>query len=123
MRKVLIFKDKVITVSVMKLEFDTNEYLNDIKKNNDKCFHTFINRQSLAAGILFLKPGEQDTQEPHDTDEIYYIIRGDGYLKINQKNYPISDHKVFFVAKNVRHYFFGNTKDLTVLYFFGGTDS
>ncbi len=107
----------------MILEFDTNEYLNEIKKNNNKYFHTFINRQSLAAGILFLKPGEQDTQEPHDTDEIYYIIRGDGYLKINQKDYPVSDRKVFFVAKILRHYFFGNTKDLTVLYFFGGPDS
>jgi len=61
---------------MMKLEFDTNEYLNDIKNKNNDYFHTFINKQSLAAGILFLKPGEQDTQEPHDTDEIYYIIRG-----------------------------------------------
>jgi len=108
---------------MMKLEFDTIEYLNEIKRNNNKYFHTFINRQSLSAGILFLKPGEKDTQEPHDTDEIYYIIRGNGYLKINQKDYPVSDRKVFFVAKNARHYFFGNTKDLTVLYFFGGPDS
>jgi hypothetical protein len=29
----------------------------------------------------------------------------------------------FFVAKNVKHHFFGNTKELTVLYFFGGPDS
>ena len=108
---------------MMKLEFDTNKYLKEIKNNNNEYFHTFINRQSLAAGILFLKPGEPDTQEPHDTDEIYYIIRGDGYLKIKQKDYPVSEGKVFFVAKNVRHNFFGNTKDLTVLYFFGGTDS
>jgi len=108
---------------MLKLEFDTNEYLNEIKNNNDEYFHTFINRPSLAAGILFLKPGEHDTQEPHDTDEIYYIIRGDGYLKIKQKDYPVSEGKVFFVAKNVRHHFFGNAKDLTVLYFFGGPDS
>jgi mannose-6-phosphate isomerase-like protein (cupin superfamily) len=104
----------------LKLDFDTNEYLNEIKKNKNEYFHTFINRQSLAAGILFLKPGEKDTQAPHDTDEIYYIIRGDGYLKINNKDYKISEGKVFFVAKDVEHYFFGNRKDLLVLYFFGG---
>ena len=107
----------------MKLEFDTNEYLKEIKKNPQEYFHTFINRQSLAAGILLLKPGEQDTQEPHDSDEIYYIINGDGFLKINKKDYPVSPGKVLFVAKNIEHYFFGNTKDLTVLYFFGGPDS
>ena len=74
----------------MKLEYDTNEYLKKIKKNNDGYFHTFLNKQSLAAGILFLKRGEQDTQEPHDTDEIYYIISGDGYLKIKQKTGELS---------------------------------
>lgn len=119
----LIFKDKVKTVFVLKLQFDTNEYLKEIKKNNQEYFHTFINRQSLAAGILFLKPGQQDTQEPHESDEIYYIISGNGFLKINKKDYPVSKGKAFFVAKNVEHYFFGNTKDLTVLYFFGGPDS
>jgi mannose-6-phosphate isomerase-like protein (cupin superfamily) len=107
----------------MNLEFDTNQYLDEIKKNKNEYFRTFINKQSLAAGILFLKPGEEDTQEPHQSDEIYYIIRGDGYLKINNKDYRVSKGKVFFVAKNIEHHFFGNTKDLMVLYFFGGPDS
>ena len=107
----------------MKLEFDTKEYLKEIKKNKNEYFRTFINRQSLAAGILFLKPGEKDTQEPHDSDEMYYVVRGNGFLKINKKEYPVSEGKAFFVAKDVEHYFFGNTEDLEVLYFFGGPDS
>ena len=72
---------------------------------------------------MFLKPGEQDTQEPHDADEIYDRISGDGFLKINKKDHPVSKGKAFFVAKNVKHHFFGNKKELTVLYFFGGLDS
>ena len=107
----------------MKLEFNTNDYLKEIKKNRDEYFHTFINRENLAAGIILLQPGEEDTQAPHDSDEIYYVIRGDGYLKINKKDYPVSEGKVFFVAKNVEHFFFGNSKELVVLYFFGGPDS
>ena len=108
---------------LLKLEFNTKDYIKEIKKNTDEYFHTFINRESLAAGILLLLPGEKDTQTPHDSDEIYYIIRGDGFLKINKKDYPLSEGKVFFVAKNVEHYFFGNTTELAVLYFFGGPDS
>jgi len=119
----LIFKDTELEPILMKLEFNTNEYLKEIKKKQDEYFHTFINRESLAAGILLMQPGEKDTQTPHEGDEIYYIIRGDGYLKINKKDYPVSEGKVFFVAKNVEHYFFGNTKELAVLYFFGGPDS
>ncbi len=106
----------------MKLEFDLATYLGKIKKSSTY-FHTFINRDSLAAGILVLQPGEQDTQEPHQSDEVYFIISGDGFLKIQNKNYKISKDKLFFVAKNVEHFFHGNTKELKVLYFFGGSDT
>jgi len=70
-----------------------------------------------------LQPGEEDTQTPHDSDEVYYVVKGDGFLKINKKDYPISEGKMYFVQKDVAHYFFGNTKELIVLYFFGGPDS
>ena len=106
----------------MKLDFDLSTYLDKIKKS-DNYFHTFINRDSLAAGVLVLQPGEQDTQEPHQSDEIYFIISGDGFLKIKNKDYKISKDKLFFVAKNVKHFFHGNTKELKVLYFFGGSDA
>ena len=54
----------------MKIEFDTNEYLKALSKDSSY-FHTFINRENLAAGILRLAPGEEDTQSPHERDEIY----------------------------------------------------
>ncbi|MEX0862458.1 cupin domain-containing protein [Nitrosopumilus sp.] len=106
----------------MKLDFDLSDYVDKIKKS-DSYFHTFINKSSLAAGVLVLNPGEEDTQTPHESDEIYYIISGDGYLKINSKDYPVSKDKIFFVGRNVKHYFHGNKKELKVLYFFGGPDS
>jgi len=106
----------------MKFEFDTKEYIDQLKKSNSY-FHTFINRETLAAGVLVLQPAEEDTQEPHDTDELYYVIKGDGHLKINQKDYLIIEGKIFFVPKNIEHHFFGNKKELVVIYFFGGPDS
>jgi len=106
----------------VKLDFDTNQYIDEIRKN-ENYFHTFINRKTLAAGVLVLQPGEEDTQTPHDSDEVYYIIKGGGFLKINKKNYSVSEGKVFFVQKDIEHYFFGNKKELIVLYFFGGPDS
>ena len=106
----------------LKLEFNLTEYLEKIKKGNSY-FHTFINKDSLATGILILKPGEKDTQEPHESDEVYFVISGNGYLKIKNKNYKVSKDKLFFVAKGVPHYFHANTQELKVLYFFGGSDS
>ena len=106
----------------MKIQFDTKEYLKDITKGNSY-FHTFINRDNLAAGILRLAPGEEDTQAPHESDEIYYVVRGDGFLAIGGKEYPLSEGMSYFVAKNIEHKFHGNKEELVVLYFFGGPDS
>ncbi|MFB5604063.1 MAG: cupin domain-containing protein, partial [Candidatus Nitrosomaritimum aestuariumsis] len=64
-----------------------------------------------------------DTQEPHQSDEVYFIIKGNGFLKIKNKDYPVEQNKMYFVGKEIEHYFHGNTKELIVLYFFGGPDS
>ena len=106
----------------MKLDYDVSQYIEKIKKS-DEYFHTFINLQSLAAGVLVLQPGEEDTQEPHESDEVYFIIKGDGFLKIKNKDYPITPNKMYFVGKEIEHYFHGNSKELVVLYFFGGPDT
>lgn len=106
----------------MKTEFDIPKYIDEIR-NSDGYFHTFLNRQNIAAGVLVLQPGEEDTQEPHDDDEVYFVIRGDGYLKIKDKDYEVSEGKAFYVQKKIPHKFFGNKKELAVLYFFSGPDS
>jgi mannose-6-phosphate isomerase-like protein (cupin superfamily) len=106
----------------MKLEFNINEYIEKIKQN-DFYFHTFINKESLAAGVLVLQPGESDTQEPHESDELYFILKGDGFLKIKNIDHSVSENKMYYVGKNIEHFFYGNSKELVVLYFFGGPDS
>jgi len=106
----------------MKLDYKVSNYIEKIKTSGSY-FNTFINTENLAAGVLVLTPGEEDTQEPHDSDEVYYIIKGDGFLKIKNKDYPIESNKMYFVEKKVNHFFHGNKKELVVLYFFGGPDS
>ena len=106
----------------MKFEYNTIDYIRKIS-NSSSYFNTFLNKDNLAAGLLILKPSEEDTQLPHESDEMYYILDGDGFLKINNKDYSVKKGKAFFVPKNTEHYFFGNKKKLTVLYFFGGPDN
>ena len=106
----------------MKFEYNTTDYIRKIN-NGASYFDTFLNKENLAAGILILKPGEEDTQLPHDSDEMYYVLEGDGFLKIKNKKYSLKKGKAFFVPKDTKHYFFGNKKKLTVLYFFGGPDN
>ena len=107
---------------LLKVQFDSKEHLKKLK-NSKSYFQTFINKESLAVGVIFLKPGENDTQVPHESDEVYYILSGNGFLQINKKSYSIKEGQIYFVAKNTPHYFYGNTKNLSVMYFFGGSDS
>ena len=118
----LILKGFKKVYFLLKIKFDATDYLDKLKKSNSY-FHTFIDKKSLAVGVIFLNPGENDTQDPHDTDEIYYILEGNGFLEINDKSYRIKSGEIYFVAKGVPHHFYGNTKNLSVLYFFGGSDS
>ena len=60
-------------------------------------FLDFANLQHLQAGILRLEPQEEDMQEPHQFDEIYYVIRGDGFILINNKKYTIKDYSFMFL--------------------------
>lgn len=107
----------------MKTEFNIAKYVEQLRNARRSYFHTFLNHQNLAAGVLVLQPGQQDTQEPHDSDEIYYVIQGDGFLRINEKDYEVQEGKSFFVKSGASHYFFGNTVELVVMYFFGGPDT
>ena len=118
----LILKGFKKVYFLLKIKFDIIQHLNKLKKISSY-FHTFLNKESLAVGVLFLRPGEKDTQEPHESDEIYYIIAGDGFLRISKKSYPVKKDQIYFVARNIPHHFYGNTKNLSVLYFFGGSDS
>jgi mannose-6-phosphate isomerase-like protein (cupin superfamily) len=82
-------------------------------------FLDFVNLQHLQAGILRLQPREEDIQEPHPFDEIYFVIRGDGHILINNKKYNIKTHSFIYVPANTQHRFFGNSEEILVAYFFG----
>ena len=97
-RDKLILKGSKKFIFLLKIKFDATEYLNKLKTSNSY-FHTFINRESLAVGVIFLKPGENDTQDPHDSDEIYYILDGNGFLEINNESYRLKKGQAILLQR------------------------
>jgi mannose-6-phosphate isomerase-like protein (cupin superfamily) len=81
-------------------------------------FLGFFELEHLQVGILRIKPGEQDTQEPHSLDEVYMVLEGDGFIEIGKKAYIIKKDLFIFVPAEVEHRFYGNTKEILVVYFF-----
>ncbi|MEO9365278.1 MULTISPECIES: cupin domain-containing protein [Candidatus Nitrosocaldus] len=101
--------------------YNVNDILDIMSKDGDWCC-TFLQSRSMDAGVLRLKPGEDDPQSPHVNDEIYYIIKGDGFITIEGKDIPIKEGSVIFVPAKAKHKFHGNTKELIALYIFAGRD-
>jgi Cupin domain len=63
-------------------------------------FREFIATIGIQTGIIRLHPGGNDTQEPHSVDEVYYVIEGKGFIKLNGKNQAIKDGtSVLFVQE------------------------
>jgi mannose-6-phosphate isomerase-like protein (cupin superfamily) len=65
-----------------------------------------------------LRKDQKDTQTTHSLDELYYVIEGEGYILVNQKNHRISKGTTIFVPAYTEHTFHGNHGDLIVLYVF-----
>ena len=90
----------------------------DLDATNEYFLNVFKSKV-LEIGILRLRKGERDTQEPHSVDEVYFVIEGTGHIEIEDKMKPVSRADFIFVPANVHHRFVVGNKDLIVLYFFG----
>jgi mannose-6-phosphate isomerase-like protein (cupin superfamily) len=81
-------------------------------------FIDFLKVRDLEAGVIVLRPGEEDTQEPHSADELYYVIEGSGFMELGKSKKPVKKGSIIFVPARMKHRFYGNREDLVVLYMF-----
>jgi mannose-6-phosphate isomerase-like protein (cupin superfamily) len=97
---------------------EVQDVLSEIDKHGGY-FLDFITTRHIQAGILRLQAGDNDTQEPHSVDEVYYVIQGNGFINLDGKNYAIKQGTSIFVAAGTEHRFHGNVEDLVVFYALG----
>jgi mannose-6-phosphate isomerase-like protein (cupin superfamily) len=86
-------------------------------------YHEFLRVPALSCGIYHLEAGSIDPQSPHNEDEVYYIIRGRGEIRVGDENRPVATGDVIYVAKHVAHKFHSITQDLDVLVFFAPAET
>jgi mannose-6-phosphate isomerase-like protein (cupin superfamily) len=99
--------------------FQLGDMLSKIGK--DEYFNDFLKIRDLEAGVIRLRPGQEDTQEPHPADELYYVVEGSGLMELGKaKDKPVKKGSIIFVPAGLHHRFYGNKEDLIVLYMFAG---
>lgn len=78
----------------------------------------FLRVPDLNAGLYVLAAGAEDTQQPHDEDEVYYVVDGRASILVGDETRPVMAGSVVYVAAGVEHRFLDITEELRVLVFF-----
>lgn len=83
-----------------------------------KLWMEFLRVPALSAGIYRLPAGSIDPQQPHEQDEVYYVIEGIGSFTCEEKTVPATAGSTIYVAAHAEHRFHDITADLTILVLF-----
>lgn len=96
-------------------------------KESKRSYRSFLNIETMSAGLYYLPKGAVDTQTPHRQDEIYYVISGQGKMKFGEgddaEDRPLKEGSVIFVKAGEEHRFHSITEDLKLLVFFSTAKS
>jgi mannose-6-phosphate isomerase-like protein (cupin superfamily) len=59
----------------------------------------------LQVGVYVLEAPEPDTQQPHEWDELYFVLEGSGTLDVEGEKHPLGEGAAAFVAAQAAHRF------------------
>jgi mannose-6-phosphate isomerase-like protein (cupin superfamily) len=88
------------------------------REKSGQPYREFLRVPSLSCGIYFLPAGSSDLQAPHDEDEVYYVVRGRGRLRVDAEERVVQPGAILYVQASSEHSFFEIEEDITLLVFF-----
>jgi mannose-6-phosphate isomerase-like protein (cupin superfamily) len=78
----------------------------------------FLRVPPLSMGIYVLAAGTTDPQQPHYSDEVYYIVRGRARFTGGEQDRAVGPGDLIYVEAQLPHRFHTIDEDLTALVFF-----
>ena len=59
----------------------------------------------LELGVYVLVAPEPDRQQPHEDDEVYIVLAGNGLLEVEGESLPVAEGSAVFVEAGADHRF------------------
>ena len=94
--------------------FDLDTFLSNLSKS--RYFIDVMDTPTMAVGIINLKKDQEDTQQSHTSDEIYYVISERGTIEIDGIKNEVNPGKIIYIPKKISHSFNAISDELIVLY-------
>lgn len=92
--------------------------LTEQRKQANKLYLEFLKVPDLSVGLYELPAGGADPQLPHTEDEVYYVVKGQAMIRVENEDRAVRAGSVVYVANNVEHRFHSIQQDLSILVFF-----
>ncbi|MDH3708257.1 MAG: cupin domain-containing protein [Cyclobacteriaceae bacterium] len=86
-----------------------------------KRYLPFLDEGSISAGIYELRTHDEDRQQPHLMDEIYFILNGKSRFNVESQTTTLEAGDVLFVRAGLDHKFLDISEDLRTLVWFSGS--
>ncbi len=99
------------------LFFELDKVYDDLKQSR-RPYNSFLNVPKLNSGLYVLEAGKEDKQSPHELDEVYYVISGNGKFRSGNDQTKVSTGSILYVKAGVEHRFFDVEEELKILVFF-----
>jgi mannose-6-phosphate isomerase-like protein (cupin superfamily) len=87
-----------------------------------KPWFPFLALSTMTAGVYVLPEAGVDPQEPHQRDELYFVVSGKAKLQVEDASMSVGPGSTVFVKARVDHRFFDIEEELKVLVFFSTAD-
>ena len=85
----------------------------------DAPYLEFLRVPALSCGIYQLSSGEEDHQDSHDEDEVYFVLKGKAYIVRDGEKERIEPGSILYIPAGANHQFVEIEEDLSLLVFFG----
>lgn len=78
----------------------------------------FFDNATMFAGVYAIDAGGEDKQQPHQQDEMYYVVSGSAKFRAGEEELAAEAGSILFVKAGVAHRFHSVTQPLEILVFF-----
>jgi len=106
----------------MKHFYESSQLLKE-RAERGKSYLEFLRVPTMSAGMYVLPAGGTDPQQPHQEDEMYYVVRGRARRRVGSDDQAVAAGSVIFVEARAEHRFHDIEEELVVLVFFAPAES
>ncbi len=89
-----------------------------VQQRLKEAYVEFFRAESLSLGLYVLPAGSVDPQQPHDEDEVYYVVSGSARLTTGTEDRDVKPGTSIFVPAGLEHRFHSIEENLIILVVF-----